>query len=79
MPYTSYLKRFVTFSIEKLNQHPSFETFKENLAVEARAIITTASAQNASIELRKLEHYLQTEIKYQLLQYRKRYVTLQLK
>lgn len=79
MPYTSYLKRFVTFSIEKLNQHPSFETFKENLAVEARAIINTASAQNASIELRKLEHYLQTEIKYQLLQYRKRYVTLQLK
>ncbi len=79
MPYTSYLKRFVTFSIEKLNQHPSLETFKENLAEEARAIINTASAQNASIELRKLEHYLQTEIKYQLLQYRKRYVTLQLK
>lgn len=79
MPYTSYLKRFVTFSIEKLHQHPTFETFKQDLAEEARAIINTASAQNASIELRKLEHYLQTEIKYQLLQYRKRYVTLQFK
>lgn len=79
MPYTSYLKQFVSFSIEKLHQHPTFETFKENLVTEARTIINGASAQNVPIELHKLEHYLQTEIRYQLMQYRKRYVTLQVK
>ena len=76
MPNTNnYLKQFVAFAIEKLQQNLSLESFKENLVAEAKNIISSASAQSVTIELQRLERYLQSEIKYQLLQYRKKYAT----
>lgn len=74
MPSTNnYLKQFVAFSVEKLQQNLSLESFKENLVSEARAIINSASAQTVTIELQRLEKFLQSEIRYQLLQYRRKY------
>ncbi|MBL7699449.1 MAG: hypothetical protein JNK79_14890 [Chitinophagaceae bacterium] len=73
---TNYLKQFVAFSVEKLQQDLSLEAFKENLVNEARAIINNASTQSVTIELQRLEKFLQSEIKYQLLQYRKKYAAV---
>lgn len=73
---TNYLKQFVAFSIEKLQQNLSLESFKENLVTEARNIIKSAASQSVTIEIQRLERFLQSEIKYQLLQYRKKYATV---
>lgn len=73
---TNYLKQFVAFSIEKLQQNLSLESFKENLVTEARNIIKNAASQSVTIEIQRLERFLQAEIKYQLLQYRKKYATV---
>jgi len=77
MPNTqNYLKKFVEFSTERLQQNISLESFKDHLVNEARAILNSAAAQTVSIELERLDRYLQSEIRYQLHQYRKKYATI---
>lgn len=77
MPNTqNYLKQFVVFSTEQLQQNLPLESFRENLINEARAILNNAAAQPVSIELQRLDRYLQSEIKYQLHQYRKKHITV---
>lgn len=77
MPNTqNYLKQFVVFSTEQLQQNLPLESFRENLINEARAILNNAAAQPVSIELQRLDRYLQSEIKYQLHQYKKKHTTV---